>query len=390
MFWPSQGHAGAVATVLLGEIEGPVGAGEQVAVWFVRHHGGNADTERNGFGGHLGGLHAEPLHHLEGFHRGGVGEDDEELIAAKTSDRIVGTQRFLDAARHGEQSAVAFGVAEAVVDLLESIDVDEANGERHTEASGASYLANENPFNPAPVEGSGDVIAGGFGFDLVQEFSVEQKEQKLSGAKNEDELQEDGDGFRAMTLQPLFGCPGMRVDCDTPNTGQTDEGKDEHKPGEYAEMFTGWMSKQLDTEDQAVEEGKACIDEQATDQRVVEAGEIDVERQGDQGEQPGQPNQVSFAEELLDAGEQEGIEDEGHSVADKDVDAGESRRGGLDEGDQDTGNGGDEEGKSKGSRAAQAAMSSPKAEEGVGVKQRCEGDTHHQRTDVEAAQCVHA
>ena len=53
-----------------------------------------------------------------------------ELVAAEARDRVSGAQRLLDPGGHGGEQLVAGGVAEAVVDELELVEVEEEHRDR--------------------------------------------------------------------------------------------------------------------------------------------------------------------------------------------------------------------------------------------------------------------
>ena len=59
-----------------------------------------------------------------------VGEEDEELVASLAGDYVGGARRALKASRDRAQELVAGRVAEAVVDQLEVVQVDEEDGGR--------------------------------------------------------------------------------------------------------------------------------------------------------------------------------------------------------------------------------------------------------------------
>ena len=63
-------------------------------------------------------------------------EQDDELVTADARDRVRGTQRVLQVLGDGEQELIARGVACAVVDLFEPIEIGEQDAD-----SGASIPA---------------------------------------------------------------------------------------------------------------------------------------------------------------------------------------------------------------------------------------------------------
>src|SRR5690606_10649141 len=67
---------------------------------------------------------------LPGQQRGGIGiadllEDDGEFVAAETGDQVLGTHAPAQPLGYDLQQPVAGGVAEAVVDVLEAVQVKE-------------------------------------------------------------------------------------------------------------------------------------------------------------------------------------------------------------------------------------------------------------------------
>src|SRR5215211_3216263 len=58
-----------------------------------------------------------------------VGQQDEEFVPALAGDDVAGAGGGLKACSHGDQKLVAGGMAEAVVDELEVVEVDEEHGD---------------------------------------------------------------------------------------------------------------------------------------------------------------------------------------------------------------------------------------------------------------------
>ena len=127
----------AVAAASLGAVHGRVGIAQQVAGGHIGAIG-NSDADAAGDeqldavdGQRPGDLGAQPLG------RGGrravgrvLAEDDDELVATEPAEHVVIAQHRAQSLRHAAQQLVAGGVAQAVVDDLEVVDVDEQDGDR--------------------------------------------------------------------------------------------------------------------------------------------------------------------------------------------------------------------------------------------------------------------
>ena len=59
----------------------------------------------------------------------GIGQEDDELLATKSGDDIAGPYGLLDYAHEVHQCVVACLVAQAVVELLEVVDIDQGDRE---------------------------------------------------------------------------------------------------------------------------------------------------------------------------------------------------------------------------------------------------------------------
>jgi hypothetical protein len=121
----------APAAPALGSVHGEVGGADQVG----RAHpvGAQRDPDRDP-DAQVAALDAERLLHRAqdplGDHRrlGRLGEplqQHRELVAAQARDGVAGAQRAGDPLGEGDEQLVADGVAEAVVDLLELVEVEE-------------------------------------------------------------------------------------------------------------------------------------------------------------------------------------------------------------------------------------------------------------------------
>ncbi len=108
---------------------------------------------------------------------GGAGQQHREFVAAEAREHAVARQRLADAVAEGAQHHVAGMVAEAVVDLLEIVEIDEQQrerpaaldrgGERGIERGlegGAIGQAGDGVVRRGPVE---PVLRGLFGSDVL-------------------------------------------------------------------------------------------------------------------------------------------------------------------------------------------------------------------------------
>ena len=79
--------------------------------------------------------------------------DDDELVAAEPGDEITGAQRLVEAATHLDEEAVSGVVADAVVEDLEPVEVEEEHGDIRA----ALPLVATDPAEPfeAPAPGWG-------------------------------------------------------------------------------------------------------------------------------------------------------------------------------------------------------------------------------------------
>src|SRR5919204_1271870 len=135
--------AGLVLTVLLGPVEGAVDEPEKL-VSLARVVGRHGDARADGDRPHVLEIERrDPVDdRLSGGHRLGLlvtREEDRELVSAEAE----GFTRLSQPCRDQGQNTVAGGMAEAVVDALEVVDVDEADAERAAVAQRVLELAGE-------------------------------------------------------------------------------------------------------------------------------------------------------------------------------------------------------------------------------------------------------
>ncbi len=154
----------AISARRFGEIKPPVGAFEQaVVIGGVVRAGGKPDADsderRGGFGIHVAGdVAADAL--AERMRRGPrhVRHDDDEFLAAEAEHGVVGADRAHHDAGDAQQHHVAGGMAEAVVEALEVIDVENEQAERPAGqrrlVDAVSALVFSRPRSSAPVSAS--------------------------------------------------------------------------------------------------------------------------------------------------------------------------------------------------------------------------------------------
>jgi hypothetical protein len=82
----------------------------------------------------------------------------EELVTPDSDDRIIGAQVRSDRADHVSQQSVTCGMAFAVVDLFEPVDVDAGEHEAPVSAPSAVDLALERDHSKLASEGAGELI----------------------------------------------------------------------------------------------------------------------------------------------------------------------------------------------------------------------------------------
>jgi len=132
----------AVAARRLGLVEGLIGGGQQPIgmVVAMRNHTRHADTYCDAWaGGGMGMIQtqlldagAEPFTDRQCAGHFGVRQQDDELLAAIARHEVARPpQQRLQRVGHTGQAAVAAGVTVMVVVILEKIDVDHQQRQRH-------------------------------------------------------------------------------------------------------------------------------------------------------------------------------------------------------------------------------------------------------------------
>ena len=88
---------------------------------------------------------------------GRVGQQDRELVATEARDDVAGAQRIAHAVGDGDQQLVAGGVAQAVVDQLEVVEIEEQHDRLHARVRRASSVSTRSLSRlrlASPVSGS--------------------------------------------------------------------------------------------------------------------------------------------------------------------------------------------------------------------------------------------
>jgi hypothetical protein len=98
----------------------------------------------------------------------GAGKDQQEFLAAEAPEHVQSAQGRCDDRGQLPEHRVARGVAVAVVDRLEVIDVDQAHRHRRAQARGARMLARQRFEQEAPVVDAGQLVAHRDLGDLVE------------------------------------------------------------------------------------------------------------------------------------------------------------------------------------------------------------------------------
>ncbi len=184
------------AATLLGQVHGDVGPLQQqgrVVTVLGCHGDAGAGGDGQGEAVHLdGSLHfeVELVHNLNGaLGILDVGDHQSELVTAQPGHRGAAGGDAEESFGHFAQQAVADGVTERVVHVLEAVDVQQHNGHPAAFAQGGSSAGQEEE----PVGKTGEHVVGGlvrFGVDLVTQL-LDQPGTLEAGAGVGDECLEE-------------------------------------------------------------------------------------------------------------------------------------------------------------------------------------------------------
>ena len=201
------------AAVALAAIERGIGLAEELAaVDGQEWHGRDAAREGDGALARRWPQAevAQPVGRHEGVRGLRVGQDDGELVAADAEGAVAVAQGVADAVGHADEEAVAGGMAFAVVDDLEVVEVDEQQRDRHLVASVELQLAVQLLLEGAMVAEAGETVVQ----RVLAGLAVEHLELRLRPGQVVEGLQEAsgrrrrrraGRGGRSPRAQPRAG-----------------------------------------------------------------------------------------------------------------------------------------------------------------------------------------
>ena len=169
----------AVAAGALGAVERAVGEPHQaLLVARVARELGDAGAEREAGAAlaqrRVGDRGAQPLDDALGAPRVGVGQREQELVAADPPADVAGPQLAHDHAHGHPQRLVAGAVADGVVELLEVVDVEHDDGDLLAMVGGVLERVVERVVEPAMVEHAGQRV--------LQREPVDPRLQRLGHA----------------------------------------------------------------------------------------------------------------------------------------------------------------------------------------------------------------
>lgn len=102
-----------------------------------------------------------PRGDLKGLRLGTSGQEHRDLVASKSRERIVPAGQSLQLRGDGLQDRIAGGVAVAVIEGLEAVDVEKHERDRNAGTVRLRETALERVVPPASVEQPGERIVGG-------------------------------------------------------------------------------------------------------------------------------------------------------------------------------------------------------------------------------------
>ena len=106
-------------------------------------------------------------------------EDDRELVAAEAGEEVGRAEGLAHGAAELGEDDVADGVPEAVVDLLEIVDIEHEQRERQRVDAGALDLLRQLTAEVALVPDAGEVVGVGEVLDLVAGAEVPEEHGHL-------------------------------------------------------------------------------------------------------------------------------------------------------------------------------------------------------------------
>ncbi len=169
------GGDGAVAPGVLGPVERGVGALQQVLEGLAGGAGGDADRDRERveheavaapLQAQRGHAQAQRFGDMHGVARRGSGKQQQEFLAAEAHRVVACAQAAAQGRRDGSNHGVAEGVAVAVVDALEMVDVDHRHAQRQRSVVAADF--GQTGVEAAPVPQLGQRVEQAFAVALAQ------------------------------------------------------------------------------------------------------------------------------------------------------------------------------------------------------------------------------
>ena len=106
-------------------------------------------------------------------------QQQRELVAAHSERDVRAARRSLEGAGHMTEDFVSRGVAAGVVDELEAVEVDEHEAEPASVSPGPLDLPRDVLMQLAPVEQSGERVAGGEPLLSLEETRVDERDRGL-------------------------------------------------------------------------------------------------------------------------------------------------------------------------------------------------------------------
>jgi hypothetical protein len=145
--------APGVITPVARVVEPAIAPAQQlVQVGAVEREGRQPDRDRRP--GRQAGV--QPVGDVTRLGLGGAGKQDGELVAAEPADGVQRAQQRAQRDRDPAQDLVAGGVALAVVDLLEAVEVEDQQRQRPAVAGGVRQLGLGALGEAAPVQRAGE------------------------------------------------------------------------------------------------------------------------------------------------------------------------------------------------------------------------------------------
>ncbi len=267
-----QQDAAAAASGSLGLIEGLVGTGEDGGGVVGGDGLGDADADGEGLAvgeeGELADGMVDAVGYDLGVLPGGLGEEEEELVAAESAEVVVGAEALGDGVDYAAEGGVSGCVALGVVDGLEVVYVDEGDGELLLAVTAdALELGCQLLLDAAAVEGTGEGILEGLLLDLAEEAAVEHEQLEEAHDADEDHLREEQGALQRVVRHEVGG---RSVDEDEGCTVQAAEAVERHEVAEERQQRASLgVAEEFDGDEPAGEGVEEGDDDDAGDDCVM-------------------------------------------------------------------------------------------------------------------------